>query len=377
MAKDGFKGLGVSSISNKDTKILRISEGLKVEDERSIKESLKTYAKMINDGKTVIFPTETVYGLGADGLNEKAAEKIYLAKGRPSDNPLILHIDRFDWIDKLAHDVSDKAWAVMKKFWPGPLTVVLKKNDIVPDKTSGGLDTIGIRMPSNKVASIFINLADTPIAAPSANISGRPSPTTPEHVISEMKGRVDGIVTWDDCTFGIESTIVDFTGNTPTILRPGAITIGMLKEVVGDVVYDRAIDPKKRLDDENIVAKAPGMKYTHYSPKADVVIVSGEAEKCVDWIREKTDENSKNDLKTVVMCKQENFSLYMENNLSEIYSLGRNNNEVAKNLFKTLINLDDMGYDVIYSEDFSDEGVGMAIMNRLLKSAGYNVQKIK
>lgn len=358
----GFSA-GLSQDNNYNTLIANLGEGYKEEE-------IDVFAQMIKDGKTVIFPTETVYGLGADGLNEDAAEKIYKAKGRPSDNPLILHIADLAMVDQLCKDIPQKARKLMEKFMPGPITLVLKKSSIVPYKTSGGLDTVGIRMPSNPIANLLIKKAERPIAAPSANISGRPSPTSPDHVINEMYGRVDGIITRGRSDFGIESTIVDFTEDIPTILRPGAITIGMIREVIGEVIYDKALDQSQMINDDNVVAKAPGMKYTHYSPKADVCIVKGTDKELKEWLNNKLEQNEKLGIKTAIMCIEKNKDNYQSN----AFSLGINNLEVAKNLFQMMIDLDEMGYQQIYSEDFTDEGIGVAIMNRLLKSAAYNIK---
>ena len=241
-------------------------------------EQIKKQAEILKAGKTVIFPTETVYGLGANALDEDAVSKIYEAKGRPSDNPLIVHIGDKKQIYNLVCDVPEQAEIVMDKFWPGPITIILKKKDIIPERTSGGLDTVAIRMPSNKIASALINEANLPIAAPSANISGRPSPTRGVHVYEQMNHRVSGIIMGNDCVYGLESTVLDLTGDIPTILRPGSITKEQLEKELGNVQLDPALAKKE----DNIKAKAPGMKYTHYSPNADVYIVDGEQSKVID-----------------------------------------------------------------------------------------------
>ena len=229
-------------------------------------------AQTIVNGGIVAFPTETVYGLGANALDEEAVKKIYEAKGRPSDNPLIVHIYNKEDINKLADNISEKAIKVMDTFWPGPITIVLNKKDIVPKTTSGGLNTVAIRMPAHKIAQALIKESGIPIAAPSANISGRPSPTKGAHVKDEMQGRVSGIILGDDCNYGLESTVLDMTEDTPMILRPGSITKEDLENLIGEVLLDPSLEKKE----DNKKAKAPGMKYTHYSPNAEVYIVSGD-----------------------------------------------------------------------------------------------------
>ncbi|HSQ88811.1 L-threonylcarbamoyladenylate synthase [Romboutsia sp.] len=328
---------------------------------------LKKHAKLISEGKTVIFPTETVYGLGANALDENAVKKIYEAKGRPSDNPLIVHIYNKKEVYNLAKDISEKAEVVMEKFWPGPITIILNKKSIVPKTTSGGLNTVAIRMPSHKIAREIIKQAGVPIAAPSANISGRPSPTKAKHVQEEMNGRVDGIVLGGDSNFGLESTVLDLTGNTPMILRPGSITKEDLEDVLGEVVIDPSLSKKE----DNKKAKAPGMKYTHYAPDADVYIVSGTADDVIIKINNLIQDNIKKGLKTGVMCLDENKDKYN----GEVVTLGNTLEEVASKLFDVLREMDKRNVDIVYSEEFESTGLGQAIMNRLLKSAGYKIIK--
>lgn len=328
-------------------------------------EELKKQAKLLREGNTVIFPTETVYGLGANALDENAVKKIYEAKGRPSDNPLIVHIYEKSEVYELAKDISEKAEIIMDKFWPGPITIILNKKDIVPETTSGGLDTVAIRMPSHKIARIIIKEAGVPIAAPSANISGRPSPTKANHVYEEMNGRVNGIVLGGDSNFGLESTVLDLTGDIPMILRPGSITKEDLEKVINEV----DIDPSLSKKEDNKKAKAPGMKYTHYAPNADVYIVSGEENNVIDKINSMTEMNLKDNIKTGIMCLSKNKNRY----IGEVIALGDSLEEVGSNLFDVLREMDKRNVDIIYSEEFPTEGVGQAIMNRLLKSAGYKV----
>ena len=338
-------------------------------DEKNIdKIEIKKQAEILKKGDTVIFPTETVYGLGANALDEKAVSKIYEAKGRPSDNPLIVHIYDKHQVEELAKDISPKAHVVMDRFWPGPITIILNKKDIVPSRTSGGLDTVAIRMPSNPIAKELLKETNLPIAAPSANISGRPSPTKANHVYEEMNNRVDGIILGGDCTFGLESTVLDLTNDIPTILRPGSVTKEDLESVIGQVNIDPALENKE----DNIKAKAPGMKYKHYSPNADVFIVSGGEKEVAEKINALVSENDKNNIKSVILCIEEHKNLYK----GDTIILGRDLQEVGSNLFDSLIMADKKGYDVVYTEAFENKGIGRAIMNRLLKSAGYKVIKV-
>ncbi len=335
----------------------------KIDKENIDMDKIKMQGDILKNGGTVIFPTETVYGIGANALDENAVSKIYEAKGRPSDNPLIVHIARKEEVYDLACEISEKAKIVIEKFWPGPITIVLKKKDIVPYKTSGGLDTVAIRMPSHPIAMNLIKESGIPIAAPSANISGRPSPTDEESVLQEMKGRVDGIILGGDASVGLESTVLDLSGELPMILRPGGITLEDLKEVLGEVMIDPAILEKN----ENIKAKAPGMKYTHYAPNAHVYIVRGEEEKVIEKINALIKENDKKGIKTGVICINKHVKQYK----GEIIGLGEDLKEVAFNLFKALREMDKRKVDIIYSESFENIGIGQAIMNRLTKAAGY------
>lgn len=335
-------------------------------DEENIDiEELKKHAKLLKEGKTVIFPTETVYGLGANALDENAVSKIYEAKGRPSDNPLIIHINNIKKVYDLAENISDKAKLVMEKFWPGPLTVILKKKSIVPNKTTGGLESVAIRVPSNKIALKLLELCDTPISAPSANISGRPSPTKGSHVIEEMNKRVNGIVVGGKSDFGLESTVIDFTGKVPIILRPGVISKEDLEKVIGKIEIDKSLLIKK----DTVKPKSPGMKYTHYSPSADVFIVSGN--NIFENVNNLIKENQKRNLKSGVICKSENKNLYT----GEVIALGDTPLEIGSNLFDALIEMDKRNVDIIYAEEFGYEGVYQAVMNRLLKASGYKVLK--
>ncbi|SFE23271.1 L-threonylcarbamoyladenylate synthase [Peptostreptococcus sp. D1] len=332
---------------------------------------IERFGKMLADGKTVIFPTETVYGLGANALDEQAASKIYVAKGRPSDNPLLVHVAEREDINPLVVDMDERAKKLIDRFWPGPLTIVFKKSDLIPKVTSGGLDTVAIRMPSDKVARALIKASGVPIAAPSANLSGKPSPTKPEHIIADMNGRVDGILVGGFCDFGVESTIVDLSENVPMVLRPGAITLEMLKEALGAV----RLDPSLSSHSDNIKAKAPGMKYKHYSPNANIFMVTGGIDRLVELSEFLLEMKDNAEKKIAILCMKQNVARFDELKLKfrnvNVFSLGSTYEEVARNLFDVLIALDKRNIDVAYAEAFEEKGIGVAIMNRLKKSAGY------
>ena len=327
---------------------------------------ISLFANMLADGKTVIFPTETVYGLGANALDEDAATKIYQAKGRPSDNPLLVHVADKEDVYDLVENIDDRAKLLMDKFWPGPLTIVFKKKAIIPDRTSGGLDTVAIRMPSDQVARDLIRRAGVPIAAPSANISGRPSPTKPEHIIRDMDGRVDGILVGGPCDYGVESTIVDLSDDIAMVLRPGSVTLEMLREVLGQV----DLDPSLKNKDDNVKAKAPGMKYKHYSPQAQVYIVKADdLEGFAERVDSLCEDNAKKGLKIGVMTMNYDQHSYQ----AKVFDLGGSDTEVAKNLFDSLISLDRESIDIAYVPYFEERGIGVAIMNRLKKAAAYRI----
>lgn len=332
-------------------------------------EIIQTAAKILQEGGLVAFPTETVYGLGGNGLDSTACEKIYLAKGRPSDNPLILHISEFEELNTIVRAVSPAAQKLMDAFWPGPLTMVFPKADIVPAKATGGLDTVAVRFPNHPVARAIIKAAGLPIAAPSANSSGKPSPTRASHVEFDLNGKIDMIVDGGAAEWGLESTIVDVSGEVPMILRPGAVTKEMMEEVVGKVEIDPAILQKPAAD---LRPKAPGMKYTHYSPKAEVILVKGERTAVADEINRLAAEDQAHGWKTGVMATEETKDLY---HADIVLSLGSRERleEIGANLFKYLRKFDFLGADKVYSEVFTEEGEGMAIMNRLNKAAGYHI----
>ena len=330
-------------------------------------------ASLIKGGGLVAFPTETVYGLGANGLDKEAAKKIYSAKGRPSDNPLILHISDFSELEELTAEIPEAAVKLAKRYWPGPLTMIFKKSAVVPFETTGGLDTVAIRLPENKVARELIKRAGVPIAAPSANLSGRPSPTTAEHVAEDMSGRIEMILDGGAVGIGIESTIIDVTGERPVILRPGFITGEMLAEVLGEVETDFAVTGE--INNNDIRLKAPGMKYRHYAPKGKMIIYEGELSEIIRKINEEAEKAEKDGLITAVLATDETMANYKAD---YVFSVGRRADidEVAHRLFDVLRKFDEVGAEAIFSESFSDKGLGFAVMNRLRKAAGYNIIQI-
>ena len=318
-------------------------------------------AEIIQQGGLVAFPTETVYGLGADALNAEAVAKVYEAKGRPSDNPMIVHIARASDIGQLTPMLSEEIVNLIDNFWPGPLTLVLKKKAGVPDRTTGGLDTVAVRMPDSEAALELIRAADCPIAAPSANISGRPSPTRASDVIADMDGRIDAVIEGDDCRVGIESTVLDMTGDAPVILRPGIITAEDIEAVLNKkVTYDKALLRDKQGEDGDIKPKAPGMKYKHYAPKADMVVIEGQRDKVKAEIERLKMLNERLGSKVGVILFEEKAFV-----------------EAAHDFFAKLRDLDNEEVDLILAGALSDfDGVGFAVMNRMLKSAGYNIVKV-
>lgn len=344
------------------TKTVKITEN----DTKIIEEA----GKIIKEGGLVAFPTETVYGLGGDALNPESSKKIYAAKGRPSDNPLIVHICQMEDLPRIVKEIPERAELLADAFWPGPLTMIMPKSDEVPKETTGGLDTVAVRFPSHKVAKAFIREAGGYVAAPSANLSGRPSPTLAQYVKEDMDGRIEMILDGGDIECGLESTIVDVTGDVPMILRPGFITREMLEDVLGPVATDPTIsDPNCKLR-----PKAPGMRYRHYAPKADMAIVEGENEAVVALINKLSCKDMSEGKKVCVIATGENAAKYKADCIKDI---GNRDDErgVAAALYRVLRECDDENIDVIYSESFPDTGIGSATMNRLLKAAGHNVIK--
>ena len=346
-----------------DTKIIEI-------DPQNIEENkLRIAAEVLKTGGTVAFPTETVYGLGANALDEKALRKIFEAKGRPSDNPLIVHIAHIEDLDQLVREIPHKARLFMASFWPGPLTMVFKKSSLVPHIITAGLDTVAIRMPSHSIAKALIEMAGVPVAAPSANLSGRPSPTQASHVIEDMKGRVNIIISGGGCSVGLESTVLDVTEEVPVILRPGGVTLEALQEVVGEVMIDQAMD-----GDFGLIPKSPGMKYTHYAPKAKVMMITGDVDEITHRINQIKRENSKKGIKVGIMATDETKDNYYD---AVIISMGSREKveTIAENIFAVLRRFDDMGVDLILVEGIETKLMGHAVMNRLMKASGYNVIK--
>lgn len=340
-------------------------------------EDIKKAGEIIAGGGIVAFPTETVYGLGANALDEDAVKKIYKAKGRPSDNPMIVHIsqvsDVYDIADVSGDTMSEKAIENIRRcsdaFWPGPLTMVLPKKDIVPLTTTGGLDTVAIRMPSHKTARMLIEYSGCPIAAPSANLSGKPSPTTAEHTLDDMDGRIDAIIYGDDCQVGIESTVVDMRKDDPVILRPGRITAEDLSNSIGGMALIHPSLKKKDMSQkdidmsQNMVARSPGMKYKHYAPEAEMQV----------FLSTTNDRD-----KALKMAEEEANRLKAMGKNPTIISFA-DGIEAAHDLFRRLRDADKAGYDVILAVGVSDDesgGVGFSVMNRMLKSAGYNIKKV-
>ena len=381
-----------------------------IEDRNHIKdEELKEAASILRSGGLVAFPTETVYGLGGNALDEDAARKIYAAKGRPSDNPLIAHVSCVEEVAPLVKEIPEAGRKLMEAFWPGPLTMIFPKSEKVPYGTTGGLDTVAIRMPDDPVANRLIALAGVPVAAPSANTSGRPSPTTADHVWQDMNGRIDMIIDGGPVGIGVESTIVDVSSAVPAVLRPGAITMEMLEEVLGEVSVDPAILGPLSAD---VRPKAPGMKYKHYAPKADLTLVepgtgadresraeqvTGAEQKngadrntgaypetgldetqlqaMIRKVRELSREKIEAGYKVGVICTDESRDCYTD---GEVRSIGARKSQasVAHNLYALLREFDDLGVDYIFSESFPKDHLGQAIMNRLSKAAGYKIVKV-
>jgi len=331
---------------------------------------LEEAGQLLKQGALVVFPTETVYGLGGDGMQANAAARIYEAKGRPSDNPLILHIADISALEVLAVEVPELAYKLAEKFWPGPLTMILKKSDAVPYATTGGLDTVAIRMPSDEIAREIIRASGTYIAAPSANLSGRPSPTKAEHVIEDLSGRVEVIVDGGDSDIGLESSIIDLSGEVPLILRPGYSTKEDFEQIVSEVEYDSAVLATK--PQESVVAKAPGMKYRHYAPKGQITIVEGETSAVAKKINSLVEEQQAKGVRVAVLCAEETKKNYC---CEHVFSLGslKSDKEISAHLFAALRSFDTEQMEVIYSESFENTRLAGAIMNRLRKAAGYQI----
>lgn len=347
------------------TKIVKIDENNI--DIKAIKEA----GEILKNGGLVAFPTETVYGLGGDALNETSSAKIYAAKGRPSDNPLIVHISNMESLSYIVREIPKEAYLLADRYWPGPLTMIFNKSDAVPLATTGGLGTVAVRMPSHKTARALIDAAGGYVAAPSANRSGRPSPTIAKYVIEDLDGQVEMIIDGGEVNIGLESTIIDLTGDCPVILRPGYITREMLKETLENVDIDRTIIDS----DSKQAPKAPGMKYRHYAPKGRLTIVEGRQDAVVGYINSQLAILRKSGIRAGVIATDETVRNYLGD---YIKSAGKRKDEeaIAKHLFRILREFDDDDVQVMFAESFSKEGIGQAIMNRLLKAAGHQVIQV-
>lgn len=331
-------------------------------------EAIERGGEILRRGGLVAFPTETVYGLGGNALDSQASMKIYAAKGRPSDNPLIVHIAEMDKLVPIVREIPAKAKILAEKFWPGPLTMILPKSGLVPDETTGGLDSVAVRFPSDKIAQELIKAAGGYVAAPSANTSGRPSPTTAQHVAEDLGDTIDMIIDGGQVNIGLESTIVDFTEDIPVVLRPGYISLEMLQETLGAVRMDKGLIAP----DSKVRPKAPGMKYRHYAPKAELAIVEGDAGEVVKKISEFAAEAEKNGLKVGIIATDETKERYQS---GIVKSIGSREEEetIAYHLYEVLRDFDQMDVSAIYSEAFYTPRMGQAIMNRLLKAAGHKI----
>ena len=347
------------------------TELVRMDREQADPQALERAGRIIRSGGLVVFPTETVYGLGGDALNPDSSRKIYAAKGRPSDNPLIVHIADMGDLPRIVKRIPQEAYLLAKRYWPGPLTMIFEKADSVPPQTTGGLDTVAVRMPSDPIARALIAASGGYIAAPSANRSGRPSPTLARYVVEDMDGRVDMIIDAGQALIGLESTIVDLTEGKPVILRPGYITEEMLREVLGSVEGDGAVNGA----DSSQPPRAPGMKYRHYAPKGRLFIVEGQADRAVPYINDYLARERAEGKKTGVIATDETAGRYRA---GSIKSVGRRSDpeQIAREIFRILREFDDEGTEVICAEGFGGSGRGAAIMNRLLRAAGHQVIRL-
>ena len=351
------------------TELVAIAEN-RTEGERE-RALLVRAGKILRDGGLVAFPTETVYGLGGDALNPASSKKIYAAKGRPSDNPLIVHIAEIEALPRLVREVPEQARRLAEAFWPGPLTMILRRSPAVPLETTGGLETVAVRFPSNRIAQGLIRAAGGYVAAPSANRSGRPSPTLARYCMEDLDGLVEMVIDGGPVGIGVESTIVDLSEEKPTLLRPGYVTREALAQVLGEVEVDRTI----LTPDCGLRPKAPGMKYRHYAPRGELTIVEGEREQVIVYINAQTAEAAAQGKKSGVICTDETRGRY---SADCVRSAGSREDEagVAHSLFRILREFDDEGAEVLFSEAFPESGVGQAVMNRLMKAAGHRVVRV-
>lgn len=341
---------------------------IKVNQREPEEELIKEAAELIKAGKLVAFPTETVYGLGANGLDEEAAKRIFLAKGRPQDNPLILHVASMEEVKLLVKAIPKEAELIAEKFWPGPITMIFERSSLVPDVITAGLDTVAIRMPDHKIALSLIKASGVPIAAPSANTSGKPSPTLAQHVIEDLYGKIDMVIDGGATGVGLESTVLDLTGDRPTILRPGGVTLEDLRPIIPNVTLDLSIIK----DGEKIIPKSPGQKYRHYAPKADMLVYSGQIDNIVEAINMKTKKLIEEGKKVGIMATEETKDKYKE---GIIISVGtrKDKRTIAHNFFNVLRLFDENKVDTILAEGVEFKGLGIAIMNRMKKASGGNI----
>jgi len=343
---------------------------IKVNPKNPEVEKIRIAARLIRNGGLVAFPTETVYGLGADALNPKAVARVFAAKNRPPDNPIIVHVASKEDVHKLAKAVPQAAEKLINEFWPGPLTLILKRTCIVPDITVVGLDTIAVRMPNNKVALELIKESKTPIAAPSANLAGKPSPTEAEHVIKDLAGRIDAVLDSGPTRIGVESTVIDMTAAKPQILRPGGTPYERLKEVLHDVEVHPVAEASKKM--RVLKARSPGMKHRHYAPEAKMIVVEGELAKVIPKIRQLAALYMTEGKKVGILATDESKTSYTAD---VVKSLGDRNNvaNIAKNLFRLLRKFDEEKVHIIIAEGIPPTGLGLAIMNRLRRAASFNI----
>ncbi len=344
---------------------------VKVDREHPQAEIIRAAGQILKNGGLVAFPTETVYGLGGYALDVNASHKIYAAKGRPSDNPLIIHIADMEDLPALVTEIPYAAKRLAEAYWPGPLTMIFPKSACVPYETTGGLDSVAVRMPDHRIAQLLIREAGGYVAAPSANTSGRPSPTLAEHVIEDLNGKIDMIIDGGSVGIGLESTIVDFTEEIPTILRPGYVNEEMLEKILGEVRMDQGL----LTDDMDIHPKAPGMKYRHYAPKGSLVIVEGSQEHVTAAIQKMADEKIRQGYSVGIIGTDETIGAYKAGLVKSI-GAREDEAEIARRLYRVLREFDDSEIAYIYSESFRTPRMGQAIMNRLLKAAGHQMIEV-
>jgi len=352
----------IGSMQDKKAKIVKMTE------EHLDMDALREAGRILKSGGLVAFPTETVYGLGGNALDPEASKKIYAAKGRPSDNPLIVHIADLDHLFPLIQEFPEGARNLAARYWPGPLTMIFRKTDLVPYETTGGLDTVAVRFPDNAIAREMIRQGGGYVAAPSANTSGRPSPTLAKHVEEDLGDKIDMIIDGGQVQIGLESTIVDFSESHPVILRPGFLNQEMLGEIIGDV----SVDPGIMSENVHVRPKAPGMRYKHYAPKADLAIVEGEPDAVFQRIRELTGQKLQEGFKVGIICTEESRTQYTQGDIRCIGSRS-DDRTIAHHLYEILRDFDEDGVDYIYTESFETPRMGQAIMNRLIKAAGHEV----